>query len=162
MPLYNFSQLVGKTFVMKVPTPFYRLNDIATLGDKSKPVGNLKVGYSFVLDSYLAPREAGGLPPYPCPPLCYAKRSNYYFTFKGNDGKNYGVIYDPVKKQFDTGALKQQGAKTVEEEIKEAEEAAKDPIAEFFKGTGKTVKNLLYIGAGVLAIGYLLPKFLKK
>lgn len=36
MPLINLSQFIGKTFVIKNPTPFYRVLDINKDGDKAQ------------------------------------------------------------------------------------------------------------------------------
>tara|TARA_R110000868_G_scaffold258476_3_gene515999 strand:+ start:921 stop:1394 length:474 start_codon:yes stop_codon:yes gene_type:complete len=156
MPLYNFSQLVGKTFVLKNDTPFYRINDINNLGDNAKPVNKLKANYSFVLDSYLSPTDGGTNPIYPS--IKYAKRSYYFFTFYGNDGKYYGVIYDPIKKQFNTDVLRQQGAKTIEQQIREKEELNKS----FLEKLLPSVKKALFIGIGIFAIVQILPILIKK
>lgn len=165
MPLISLSQFIGKTFVIKNPTPFYRVNDVNNNGDKAKPVGTLKIGYSFIFDSFLTPRESGALPPYPCPPLCFGKREYYYFTFKGRDGNYYAVRYLQNGNQFDSSVLRQQGVKTVEEQLKAKEDSNKsilDTITDSFKGLGKTVKIVLFVGVGVFALGYLIPKITKK
>lgn len=114
------------------------------------------------MDSYLQPREAGSLPPYPCPPLCYGKRDFYYFTFKGNDGNMYGVRYLQDQNQFDSKVLREQGVKTVEETRKEDEENLKPWYEKLGEQLGKDFKKVLLIGIGVIAIGYLLPKINKK
>jgi hypothetical protein len=164
MPLISISQLLDKTFYVTKKVPIFRVNDLNKYGDKAKKVGFLNPDYFFVLDSYIAPKESGVDKYY----LQYAKLSNYYFTFRGNDGGYYGVKY-VNDGRFSLKALQQQGVKTIEEQKKEQEEKEKTPvekatekITDIFTGAGKTFKTLLYIGAGVFAVGYLLPKILKK
>jgi len=162
MPRYKFSQLVGKTFVIKNSMPYYDIYDVNQFGDKAKPKGYFKKGDSFILDSYLAPREAGPDKNYPT--IKYAKRSNYYFTFFRDSGY-YGVIHDPNTKQFDIKVLKQEGAKTIEEQKKEQEKENQTPAdiaKEAVVSVYGDIKKLVLLGFGVLAIGYLLPKILKK
>jgi hypothetical protein len=161
MPIFSASQLIGKTFYVTKPLDFYRVNDINLQGDNAKPISNkLKSGYSFVMDSYLAPVEAyknayG---------IQYATRTNYYLTFYGNDGGYYAVIFKNDKR-FSLEKLKEQGAKSdaeIEAEKKKEAETPVDVIKNLLTGAGKTTKTILYIGVGVIALGYLLPKILKK
>ena len=159
MPTFSASQLIGKTFYTTKPLNFYRVSDINTLGDNAKPVSNkLKTGYSFVLDSFLLPTE-----PFTKYGIRYAKRSDTYFTFYGNDKNYYAVKY--AKDNFSSKALKEQGAKTDEQIIKEKEQEQQTP-ADYIKNAlisaGTLTKNVIYIGLGIFAIGYILPKILKK
>lgn len=164
MPLISVSQLLNKTIYLKKPSKFYRAADIVTLGDKAQPVSNeLKTGYFFKLHSYLAPAPQ----PYTKYGQQYAKRSDYYWLFYGNDGKYYAIKYDETK--FSLDKLLQQGVKTVAQEIKEKEqenltagEKLQQTITDIFTGAASTAKTVLFIGVGVLAVGYLLPKILKK
>lgn len=160
MPIYNLGQLIGKTFYIAKPTSFYRLSDIISQGDQAKPVKNkLKVNYSFVLDSYLAPTEENYKFGFKT-----AKRTDTYFTFFGADGKNYAVKY-ANDGRFNMKALKEQGVKSeqeiIEEQKKESETAA-DKLEAGLKSVGLTIRNLLYIGAAIFAVGYILPKIQKK
>lgn len=160
MPLYNIRNLIGKTFVLKSPTKFYRVADVNNLGDKAKPVSNLlKKGYSFTLDSFLMPTD-GGVDKYG---IKRAKRSNYYWTFYGANGSYYAIIFN--ENLFDNSAIQQQGIKTVEQEVKESESESKSPfdklsetVSDIFKGIGKTGKTLLIVGVSVWAVGYLMEK----
>lgn len=161
MPIFSASQLIGKTFYVTRNLDFYRVNDINNEGDNAKPISNkLKSGYSFVMDSYLAPvqafKNAYGTQ--------IATRTNTYITFYGNDGGYYAVVYKNDKR-FSLSKLVEQGAKTDAEIKAEAEKAAESPmdvIKNLLTGAGKTTKTILYIGVGVFALGYLLPKILKK
>lgn len=161
MPIFSASQLIGKTFFVTRPLEFYRVNDINNDGDNAKPISNkLKTGYSFVMDSYLAPiqayKNAYGTQ--------LATRSNYYFTFYGADGGYYAVIFKNDKR-FSLEKLIEQGAKSdveIAAEKKKEQETTTDVIKNLFTGAAKTTKTLLYIGVGVVALGYLLPKILKK
>jgi hypothetical protein len=163
MPIVSAGQVIDKTLFLKRPSNFYRAGDVSLPtpsnpnknADKAKPISNkLPTGYSFLVDSFLKADAA-------------KNRSNLYWTFFGKDGKYYAIKHDPTLFSFD--ALKQQGVKTTEEVIKAQEEEKKTPIdkatetlTNLATGAGKTAKNLLYIGAAVFAVGYLLPKFLKK
>lgn len=160
MPIFSPGQLINKTFFVTRPLEFYRVEDVNKLGDKAKPVSNkLKTGYSFVLDSFLLPTEEFTKYGYK-----YAARTNTYFTFYGNDKKYYAVIFKNDKR-FSLDALREQGAKTDVEIAKEKIEENKTPVdklTDMFAAGGKTLKTLLYIGVGIYAAGYLLPKILKK
>lgn len=163
MPIVSAGQVIDKTLFLKRPSNFYRAGDVGLPtasnpdknADKAKPISNkLPTGYSFVVDSFLK-ADPG------------KNRSNLYWTFYGRDKKYYAIKHDPTLFSFD--ALKQQGVKTTEEIIKAEEEAQKTPLdkatetlTNLATGAGKTAKNLLYIGVGIFAVGYLLPKFLKK
>ena len=160
MPQVEIRKLIGKSIFVTTTIPVYRVSDINEKGDKAKPVVNVNKGYSFVLDSYLTPTEAykssyG---------LSYAKRSDIYFLFYGHDKHYYAVKYKPDGR-FSWTKLQEQGVTSTKEDIEAAKEAEKSPIdkiTEAFSGAGKTVKTLLYIGVAVFAIGYLVPKFIKK
>lgn len=156
MPLINWGQLIDKTFVTAIPTPVYRTSDIINKGDKAKPATTVKKGYSFILDSFLSPveenRKYGFLT---------AKRSDYYLLFKGNDGKPYAIKYNPNAQQFDSKILREQGVKTIQEQIKEAEDREKNPLTRFWDSLGKTGKTAIFIGLGIFALGYLIPKLKK-
>jgi hypothetical protein len=157
MAIFSPGQLIGKTFFVTRPLEFYRVVDVNALGDKAKPVSNLlKRGYSFVLDSFLLPTES-----YTKYGTRYAARSNPYFTFKGNDGGYYAVIQKPDGR-FSLDKLKEQGAKTDVEIAQQTAAEQQTPAQNFFTSLSTTTRNLLYIAAGVLAAGYLLPKILKK
>jgi hypothetical protein len=157
MPIFSPGQLIGKTFFVTRPLEFYRVADVNALGDAAKPVSNkLKRGYSFVLDSFLLPTES-----FTKYGTRYAARTNPYFTFYGNDKNYYAVIQKPDGR-FSLDKLKEQGAQTDVEIAQAIETASKTPIEKFFTSLTSTSKNLLYITAGVLAAGYLLPKILKK
>jgi hypothetical protein len=157
MALINLSQLIGKQFYIQKSIPFYKVSNINTLGDKAKPSGTLKVNYSFVLDSYIKPKETGYKDQYG---INYGKLSDYYFTFYGNDKNYYAVKYLPDGR-FSLKKLIEQGTKTVVQEQKEQEEKEKTPvdkITEIFQDAGSSVKKLLYIGLGIWAVGYLIQK----
>jgi len=157
MPIFSPGQLIGKTFFITRPLEFYRVNDVNDFGDAAKPVSNkLHRGYSFVLDSFLMPTQA-----YTAYGINYATRSNTYFTFYGHDGKYYAVIQKPDGR-FSLNALQQQGAQSDVQLAQQAAAAQQTPAENFFTSLSTTTKNLLYIAAGVLAVGYLLPKILKK
>ena len=157
MPIFSPGQLIGKTFFVTRPLDFYRVNDINQFGDAAKPISNkLKTGYSFVLDSFLMPTQE-----YTKYGFRYAARSNTYFTFYGHDGGYYAVIQKPDGR-FSLSKLKEQGAQTDVQLAQQAAAALQTPSESFFSNLGKTTKTLIYIAAGVLAAGYLLPKILKK
>ena len=153
----NINQLIGKTFYPIYKLNYYDVIDINNDGDNAKPIGQLKVNDSFVMDSYLLPIQAQtkyGIK--------YAKRSNLYLTFfRGK--KYYAIIYNP--NSFSLRDLQQQGVKTITEELKEQEEANKTPIDkvfDFLGAGGKIIKNVLIFGVVILAAGYLIPKIQKK
>jgi hypothetical protein len=164
MPIFSASQLIGKTFYVTKSLDFYRVNDINNAGDNAKPISNkLKAGYSFVMDSYLAPvqafKNAYGTQ--------IATRTNTYITFYGSDGGYYAVIYKNDGR-FSLKKLQEQGAKSDAEIQAEKEKAVQTPIESIsetiknlFSGAAKTTKTILYIGVGVIALGYLLPKLKK-
>jgi hypothetical protein len=157
MALINASQLIGKQFYIQKSIPFYKVSNINSLGDKAKPSGNLKVNYSFVLHSYLQPKESGYKDQYG---LNYAKLTDYYFTFYGNDKNYYAVKYAPDNR-FSLKKLIEQGTKTVVQEQKEQEEKEKTPIdkiTDLFSEAGSSLKKIIYIGLGIYAIGYLMQK----
>jgi len=157
MAIFSPGQLIGKTFFITRPLEFYRVADVNAFGDAAKPVSNkLKRGYSFVLDSFLLPTES-----YTKYGTRYAARSNPYFTFYGNDGNYYAVIQKPDGR-FSLDKLKEQGAQTDVQLAQQAAAAQQTTTENFFTSLTSTSKNLLYIAAGVLAAGYLLPKILKK
>jgi len=157
MAIFSPGQLIGKTFFIIRPLEFFRVADVNAFGDAAKPVSNkLKRGYSFVLDSFLLPTES-----YTKYSTRYAARSNPYFTFYGNDRNYYAVIQKPDGR-FSLDKLKEQGAQTDVQLAQQAAAAQQTPAENFFASLSKTSKNLLYIAAGVLAAGYLLPKILKK
>jgi hypothetical protein len=146
-------QVIDKTLFLTKPANFYRAGDINQINPK--PISNkLPIGYSFKVDSYLDAKPD-------------KNRMFFYWTFYGKDKKYYAIKHDPSGFSFD--ALKQQGVKTTEEVLKEEKEQNKTPVekvtetvTDLFTGAGKTAKNLLYIGVGIFAVGYLLPKFIKK
>jgi hypothetical protein len=160
MAIFSPGQLIGKTFFVTKPLEFYRVSDVNNFGDAARPVSNkLNTGYSFVLDSFLLPREAGtgnyGIK--------YAKRSNPYFTFFGTDKKYYAVIFKNDKR-FSLSKLVEQGAKSdVQLAAEKAEEnkTTSDKLNDLLTSGGKTLKTLLYIAVGIYAAGYLIPKFKK-
>jgi len=87
--------------------------------------------------------------------------------FYGQDGKYYAIEFDETK--FSLQRLLEQGVKTIQQQQAEQKEEEKTPIdkvtetfTNLFTGAGNTAKTILYIGVGVFALGYLLPKFLKK
>lgn len=153
----NAGQIIGKTLFLKKSANFYRAGDVSKYSnaDKAQPVGNkLPAGYFFVVDSFL--QADPGI-----------NRSSFYWTFFGKDKKYYAIKHDPSLFSFDR--LKDQGVKTTQEVIKAEEESNKTPVEKItdtvtnlFTGAGKTAKNILYIGVGIFAVGYLLPKFIKK
>lgn len=163
MALISVAQLLGKTIYIAKPTDFYRVNDIISKGDEARPISNkLKEGYFFVLDSFLTPVQENNNYGFKT-----ATRSDYYWLFKGRDGGNYAVKYKNDGR-FSLKKLIEQGVKTVQQQIKEKEETEKTPIdkatetiTNLFTGVGKTTKTLLYIGIGIFAIGYLIPKLKK-
>lgn len=160
MPIFSPGQLIGKTFYVTKPIEFYRVDDINNFGDNARPVSNkLKTGYSFVLDSFLLPTE-----PYTSQyGFSYAKRSNSYFTFFGNDKKYYAVKY-VNDKRFSLSKLIEQGVKSdVQLAAEKAEEnkTTADKLSDLFSSGAKTLKTILFIGLGVYAAGYLIPKLKK-
>jgi hypothetical protein len=164
MPLFSPAQLIGKTFYITRPLEFYRVSDIISKGDKAMPVSNqLRTGYSFVMDSFLLPVQE-----FTKYGFKTATRSNTYFTFFGSDKNNYAVIFKNDSR-FSLNKLLEQGAITFKEELKKQAEDNKttaekitESLKDIFTGGGKTLKTVLFIGVGVFAIGYLLPKFIKK
>lgn len=160
MALISISQLIGKTFYVQKIIPYYDIISLNEKGDNAKPKGKLKINYSFVLDSYISPVPVAYKDKYY---IYHSKLSDYYFTFKGSDGKTYAVKY-ANDGRFNTKKLKEQGVKTIEEERKEEAESKKTPIekvsesvSDVFSGLSKTMKTILFIGVGVVAIGYLIP-----
>jgi hypothetical protein len=159
MPIFNAKELIGKTIFITKPINFYRVNDIIQKGDQAKPISNkLKKDYSFVLDSFLTPVEENFKFGFKT-----AKRSDTYFTFYGNDNGYYAIKYINDGR-ISLKKLKEQGSKDIEEERKAEEkekETTADKIENSLKSVGLTLKNLLYIGVAVFAIGYLAPKLKK-
>lgn len=152
MALFSMTQLIGKTLYLKSPQKFYRVADIVSKGDNAKPVSNsLKRGYFFVVDSYLAPGEQNNQYGFTT-----AKRSDYYFTWRGNDGNMYAIKY--ANNIFDLGKLTEQGALTVKQEVENKEDQKSTFMDNLFKNLniGKDLKPIIYIGLGVVAVGYLL------
>lgn len=151
MPTVSARQLVGKTISVKTATPFYRVNDINNIGDQAKPVSNkLPAGYQFLIDSFLV-KGPSFVDSYG---LVKAKRSDDYLTFFGKDKNNYAV---KVKDIFiGQKGMEQSGIKTVEQEIKEAEEAQKSDLEKLFGGVGKYAKWLIIGIAAIWATGYLI------
>lgn len=154
MPTYSARQIIDKTLIAERPLNFYRVFDINNQGDKAKPVSNkLPKGYSFVVDSFLAPTE-----PYVSQyGIMYAGRKDLYFTFRGKDGNYYAVKNE--RGAFDKKSLKQQGVLTVEEEIKLAEQQAQTPFDTLFQGFGKFGNFAKWIIIGVAAVwatGYII------
>ena len=164
MPLFSPTQLIGKTFYITRPLEFYRVSDIITKGDKALPVSNnLRTGYSFVMDSFLLPVQE-----FTKYGFKTATRSNTFFTFFGSDKNNYAVMFKNDGR-FSLSKLLEQGAITFKDELKKQAEDNKttaekitESLKDIFTGGGKTLKTVLFIGVGVFAIGYLLPKFIKK
>lgn len=157
MALINISQLIGKTFYTQKIIPYYSIIDLNNKGDKAKPIGNLKTNYSFVLYSYIKSVPEAYKDKYS---IYHAKLSDIYFTFYGNDGKQYAVKY-ANDGRFNTKILKEQGVKTVVQEQKEKEEKEKTPIdkiSELFSNAGNSLKKIIYLGLGIYAIGYLIQK----
>ena len=157
MALINAKELIGKQFYIQKSIPFYKVSNINILGDKAKPSGHLKVNYSFIMDSFIQPKESGYKDKYG---LNYAKLSDYYFTFYGNDKNYYAVKYSPDGR-FNFKKLLEQGTKTVVQEQKEKEEKEKTPIdkiSELFSDAGNSLKKIIYLGLGIYAIGYLIQK----
>lgn len=152
MSLISARQLVGKTLYLKKPSRFFRLSDVISQGAKAKPVSNtLKPGYFFAMDSYLAPTEQNTKYGFTT-----AKRNDYYITWYGNDGKPYAIIFQ--NDLFDLSKLKEQGVKTVTDELKEEKDLKSNWIDDLLKGVGKEAKNILYIGIAIWGVGYLFPK----
>ena len=85
-----------------------------------------------------------------------------FFTFYMN-GKYYGIKYDP--NLYSLSKLSEQGVQTIQEEQQAQLEENKTPldkIEDIFKSGAGVVKNLLYIGVAIFAVGYLAPKLMKK
>jgi hypothetical protein len=159
MPIFNATQLIGKTLFVTKPINFYRQLDIIQKGDNATPVKNkLKAGYSFVLDTFLMPVEENYNFGFKT-----AKRSDIYFVFTGNDNNKYAIKYISDGR-ISLKKLLEQGAKTIEQEEEEKKEANKttaEKIEESLKNVGLTIRNIIYIGLAVIAIGYLAPKLKK-
>ena len=64
--------------------------------------------------------------------------------------------------RFSLDKLKEQGAKSDVQLAQQAAQEAQTPAETFFTGLSKTAKTVLYIGIGIFAAGYLLPKILKR
>jgi len=163
MPLINATQLIGKTFYVTKPIDVYTVESINTKGDNAKKIGRINTGNFFILDSFLMPAVAHTSYGYK-----YATRTDIYFLFYDSSNKYLAVKY-VADGRFSLKKLAEQGVKTVEQEIKEKEAAEQTPvdkitdtIKNLFTGVGNTLKTVIYIGVGVLAVGYLLPKILKK
>lgn len=142
----RLNQLIDKTIEIKTATPFYRAYDIQFV-DKAKPISNkLPAGYKLKVDSYLLKTPTYTDPNYG---VKYVARKDDYLLFRGKDGKYYAVATKDLV--LDKKVLKQEGIKTVKEEMREEAEAklsTLDKLARFGK--------YLVIGiAGVWAAGYL-------
>lgn len=146
MPVVTASQLQGKTLTIKTATPFFRVSDVNSQGDRSKAVSNLPAGYQIKVDTYLTKGPSytdfyGNLK---------AKRSDDYLTFFGKDGNYYAVKVQSIR--VGEKGLKEAGVKTVKQEQKEAQEAALTPIDKALK-FGKWI----IIGvAAIWAAGYII------
>jgi hypothetical protein len=151
MPVVRVNQLVGKSLTLKKAIPFYRVNDINNKGDNAKPVGNmLPIGYQLRVDSFLT-KGPQFVDKYG---FVKAKRSDDYLTFFGKDGNNYAIKTQSIS--VGQKGLKESGVKTVEQEVKEAEEAQKSDLEKLFGGVGKYAKWLIIGIAAVWATGYLI------
>jgi uncharacterized protein YceK len=155
----NLNQDTKWPIWIKKPIKFYRAGDIIKDGDNAKSIGTLKMGYSFVFDSVLMPTET-----FTNYGFVTAKRSDAYWTFYGNDKKYYAVKYADDNR-FDLRRIIAQGAQSVTQQ--QATTAAilaptGNPVTDFLTGLTSTAKTVLYIGVAVLAVGYLLPKIIKK
>jgi len=158
MPQVKVSQLIGKTFYPRYTVRYYDVFDINNEGDNAKKAGVLQKNDSFVMDSFLMPVESytnkyG---------IKYAKRSSLFFTFKKGN-KYYGIKYDP--NLYSLSKLQEQGTQTTQQEEAAQIEENKTPldkIEDIFKSGAGLVKNLIYIGVAIFAVGYLIPKFEKK
>lgn len=137
---------------LKQPTKFFRLSDVISKGDKAKALPNsLKPGYFFVLDSYLSPTEQNTNYGF-----VSAKRSNYYFTWRGNDGQPYAMIFN--ENAFDLNKLKEQGGLSVEDEIALQNDDKKSWLDKFLASLGKDIHTVLWVGVAVISVGYLMNK----
>jgi len=153
MPEVRASQLQGKTLTLKKAIPFYRVNDINNLGDKSKPVSNLPIGYKLKVDTFLlkgpAYTDSYG--------LLKAKRSDDYFTFFGKDGKYYAIKVASIV--VGKEGLKEAGIKTVKQEEQEAAQAEQTTVDKLFSSFGKFANFAKYLTIGIAAVwatGYLI------
>lgn len=96
MATYSISQLIGKSVYAKEKLPLYKTTSSA------KPFEYVMAGdFIGVVDSWIS------------------KDGKLWFLFKSNTGQ-YVVPY--IAYSFDIKSLKEQGAKTVEQERKEKEE----------------------------------------
>ena len=152
MPQISARQLIDKTIRAERKANFYRVSDVNNLGDKAKPVSNmLPVGYTFKVDSFLTKTPAytniyG---------IRYAARKDDYITFFGKDGRYYAIKVQDIG--LSAQQRRQAGIKTVEEEIREAQEAnltTLDKLARFGK--------YLAIGIAVVWAGGYIYKTTKK
>ena len=142
----RLNQLIDKTIEIKTPTTFYRAYDVQFVPN-AKPVSNkLPPGYKINVDSYLLSTPGYTDPIYG---FKYVARKDDYLLFRGNDKGYYAVKNKDLV--LDKTVLKQQGIKTVKEEMREEAQAklsTLDKLARFGK--------YLVIGiAGVWAAGYL-------
>lgn len=146
MPQVRVNQLQGKTLTLKKAIPFFRVNDINNLGDKSKPVSNLPIGYQFRVDTFLlkgpAFTDSYG--------FSKAARSDDYLTFFGKDGKYYAIKVSSIV--VGSKGLEQAGVKTVKQEEQEAEAAQQTPIDRLLKFGKWFVIGI----AAVWATGYII------
>lgn len=154
MPVFDPTQLVGKTFFENSPANYYLVLDINSLGDNAKPKGKVT---SFVMDSYLLPTPAytssyG---------INYAARKYTYFTFFLPDGNYYAVRYEAGN--TNTDKLAAQGALTVAQQIEQEKEDQKNIFEKFFSGLniGGTLKTIIIVAVIILLIVFLLPTIKK-
>lgn len=129
--IYTVNQIIGKTVVASRETKAYSNNKGA-----GAVVATIKAGQPIgIVYSYARPEQADG-------------RS--WLMFESNTGKIYWVPNEAVGA---TG-LKEQGTKTVTEEIKEEQEAkqrAEDPLGYYLKKYG--LPALLILGAIIVING---------
>jgi hypothetical protein len=157
MPQVSVNDIIDKTLYPRFNLNYYRVSEINDKGDFARPAGQLKAAQPFVVDSYITP--TAGYTKYG---ITYAKRSYLYLLFEGAGRELYGVKWNP--NAFSLSKLQAQGVKTTEQKIEEQKEKDKsftDKLADVFGSAGGVVKNILYIGLGVWAIGYLIPKIRK-
>jgi hypothetical protein len=155
MPLYSASQLIGKTIILNKDVNYYDVYDINNFGDNAKPIGIMKKGQQFIIDSFLAPTD-GYTNSYG---ITYEKRIYPYFTFY--NGANYDAIAVVADGRFSLSALKEQGALTIKEEIRQKELSDMGAVGKFFAETfgnlSVPIKTGLIIIAVIISLYFLIP-----
>lgn len=126
MATFNAADIVGKSLIAKKTIDIVRVPD-----DNAKSVFKVKPGETIgVVYSYLLPNQ---------------NRKNLYWMFEDSNGKAYYVEH--ISRNFDTEAIKQQGALTLAERKEKADaenETTGDKIFRYVKN-GFLISAAAYI-----------------